>query len=87
MWSKKKARFQEVINKPIIHMFFKNFTNNHIEKPERVVVFSHGPLPRPAFLNAKTTDETFQQSRMQDTFKHTLRISEPALECNQYQMP
>ena len=53
----------------------------------------------PTFLNAGTTNETFQQSGKEDSFKHILRVQqvymkdqahsslEPQLEYNQDQMP
>ena len=45
----------------------------------------------PAFLNKVTTDETFQQSGKQDSFRHMLKSSasmyESSLEHNQDQTP
>ena len=41
---RKEPRFLEVICKPIIYKFFKNFTN-HRENANRVVVFGSRPLP------------------------------------------
>ena len=37
---KKKATFLQVINKPVIYKFFKDFAN-HRKKNNRVVIFSH----------------------------------------------
>ena len=64
-----------MINKSIINKFFKDFTN-HRTKTIRAVVFRHRPLP--TFLNTRntrTTDETFHQSRKQDSFRHILNNS------------
>ena len=43
-WKSEKSRITEVINKPIIYKFFKDFTN-HIKKTNRAVVFSSKPFP------------------------------------------
>ena len=59
-----------MINNPIIYKFFKDFTNNR-KKTYRVLVFSSRPFP--TFLNKGTTDETFQQSGKQDSFRNTLK--------------
>ena len=64
-----------MINNPIIYKFFKNFTN-HRKKTKRAVVFSCSTSP--TFLNTLntgTTDETFQQSGKQDSFRHILKSS------------
>ena len=59
-------------NNSIIYKFFKDFTN-HRKKTNRVVVFSSRPFPN--ILNTGTTDETFQQSGKQDSFRHLLKSS------------
>ena len=66
-----------MINNPIIYKFFKDFTN-HRKKTNRAVVFSCGLSP--TFLNTRTTNETFQQSGKQDSFRHTLKSSASMLE-------
>ena len=47
-----------------MYKFFKDFTN-YRKKTNRVVVFSFK-----TFLNTGTTNETFQQSGKQDSFRH-----------------
>ena len=69
---RKKATFLWVINIPIIHKFFKDFTN-HRKKTNRAVVFSSRPFPN--ILKYRTTNETFQQSGKQDSFRHILKSS------------
>ena len=66
---RKKATFLLVINNSIIYKFLKDFTN-HRKKTNKVVVFSCRP-----FLKIGTTDETFQKSGKQDSFRHLLKIS------------
>ena len=58
-----------MINNPIIYKFFKDFTN-HRKKTNRAVVLAVDISP--TFLNTGTTEETFQQSRKQDSFRHLL---------------
>ena len=76
-----------VINNPIIYKFLKDFTM-HRNKTGRVVVFNCRPFP--SFLNTENTNETFQQSGEQDSFRHLLKVQtptslEPPLEYNQDQ--
>ena len=59
-----------MINNSIIYNFFKDFTN-HRKKTNRVVVLAVDLSP--TFLNTGTTDETFQQSGKQDSFRHLLK--------------
>ena len=61
-----------MINNPIIYKFFKDFTN-HRRKTNRVV-FLAVELSS-TFLNTGTTNETFQQSGKQDSFRHILKSS------------
>ena len=63
-----------MINKPLIYkdLVFKDFTN-HRKKTNRVVVFSCRLSP--TFFNIGNTDDTFQQSGKQDTFRHILKSS------------
>ena len=70
--SEKKTTFLKDINKPIIYKFFKGFTN-HRKKTNREVVFSCRLFQ--TFLNTGSTDETFQQSGKQDSFRHILKSS------------
>ena len=53
---------------PIIYKFFNDFTN-HRKKTNRVVVFSCRPLPN-ILKYSRTTYESFQQSRKQDSLTH-----------------
>ena len=62
-----------VINKPIIYKFCKDFTN-HRKKTNRPVVFTCRPFP-PTYLNTGTTNQNFQQSGKQDSFRHLLKSS------------
>ena len=62
-----------MINNPIIYKFFKGFTN-HRKKINRAVAFNCRPFPS-TFLNKGTTNETFQQSGKQDSFRHILKKS------------
>ena len=62
-----------MISNPIIYKFFKDFTN-HKKKTNRAVVFSSIDLS-PTFLNTGTTNENFQQSGRQYSFRHTLKSS------------
>ena len=48
---------------------------NHRKKTNRAVVFSCRPTFSPTFLSTGTTNETFQQSEKQDSFRHTLKSS------------
>ena len=61
-----------MINNPIILKFFKDFTK-HRKKTNSTVVFSSRPFP--TFLNTRTTNETFQQSGKQGSFRHILKSS------------
>ena len=63
-----------MINNPIIYKFFKDFTN-HRKKTNRAVAFSCRPFPNILFLNTGITDETFQQSGKQDSFRYILESS------------
>ena len=56
----------------LFNKFFKNFTN-HRKKTNGPVVFSCRPFPK--ILKYRTTDETFQQSGKQDSFRHILKSS------------
>ena len=56
-----------MINNPTIYKFFKDFTN-HRKKSK--------------FLNTGTTNETFQQSGKQDSFRHILKSSASVYECS-----
>ena len=69
---RKKVTNLLMINNPNIYKFFKDF-NNHRKKTNRAVRFSCRPPP--TFLNTWTTDETFQQSGKEDSFRHTLKFS------------
>ena len=62
-----------MINNPIIHKFFKDFTN-HRKKTNRAIVFGSIGLSQ-TFLNTGITNETFQQSGKQDFFRHILKSS------------
>ena len=59
-----------MIKNPIIYKIFKDFTN-HRKKTNRAVVLVVDLSP--TFLNPGTTDDTFQQSGKQDTFRHILK--------------
>ena len=63
---RKQTAFLNVINKPIIHKFFKDFTN-HRKKTNRVVV-----LCCASFLNIPNCrdHQRVQQSGKQDSFRH-----------------
>ena len=61
-----------MINNPIIYKFFEDFTN-HRKKTNRVVVFSSRPFPNILKYRAGTTDDTFQQSGKQDSFRQLLK--------------
>ena len=61
-----------MINNPIIYKFFKDFTN-HRKKTNRVVVFSCRSFSN--ILNTGTTNETFQHSGIQDSFRKILKSS------------
>ena len=61
-----------MISNPIIYKFFKDFTN-HRKKTNRVVVLALDLSP--PFLNIGITNETFQQSGKQDSFRHILKSS------------
>ena len=65
----KKARFIWFINNPIIYKFFKDFTNHKKKTNCRRLQFLAVDLS-PTFLNTGTTNETFQQSGKQDSFRH-----------------
>ena len=61
-----------MISNPIIYKVFKDFTN-HRRKTNREITFSCRPyLNCLKVLNTGTTDETFQQSGKQDSFRHIL---------------
>ena len=64
-----------MINNPIIYKFFKDFTNYRKKTNKAVVFSSRHFLKFLTFLNTSTTNETFQQSRKQDSFKHILKSS------------
>ena len=92
---RKKAILLQMINNPINHKSFKDFTN-HRKKTNRVVVFSCRPFPD--ILNAGNTYETFQQSgkqtpsgiswRIREVFMKVQALSslEPPMEYNQDEM-
>ena len=61
-----------MINNSIIYKFFKDFCN-YIKKTNRVVVLILDFFP--TLLNTGTTDEIFQQSGKQDSFRHLLKNS------------
>ena len=61
-----------MFNNPIIYKPYKDFTN-HREKTNRIVVFSRRPFH--IFLNTGKTNENFQQSGKQDSFRHLLESS------------
>ena len=61
-----------MINNPIIYKFFKDFAN-HRKKNNRAEDLAVDLSP--TFLNTGTTDETFQQSGKQDSFRHILKSS------------
>ena len=56
---------------PDIYKFFKNLTN-HRMKTNRAVVFSCWHFPN---IHTGTTDETFQQTGKQDSYRHILKSS------------
>ena len=62
----KKTTFLEVIDKPIIYKFFKDFTNHRKKTILAVDLY-------PTLLNTRSTNETFQQSGKQDSFRHVLK--------------
>ena len=71
--SEMRPHFSTWLTSPsIIYKFFKNFTN-HCKKTNTVVDFFCWTLP--IILKPWTTDETFQQSGKQDSFRHTLMSS------------
>ena len=59
-----------MINNPIIYKFFKDFTNKREETNRTVVLAVH---LSPTFSNMGTSDETFQQSGKQDSFRPLLK--------------
>ena len=61
-----------MISKPVIYKFFKDFTN-HRKKTNRVLVFSYRLFPN--ILKKGTTDQTFQQSGKQESFRHLFKNS------------
>ena len=61
-----------MITNPIIYKFLKDFTN-HRKKTNRAVVLSCRPFP--TFLNAGTTNDTYQQSGKQKFFRDILKSS------------
>ena len=61
-----------MINTSIIYKFFKDFTN-YRRKTNRVIDLAVDLFL--TFLNTGTTDETFQQSEKQDSFRHLLKSS------------
>ena len=77
-----------MINNPIIYKLFNDFTN-HRKKTRRTFAVDLFPT----LLNTGSTDETFQQSGKQDSFRHILKLVcmkvqahsclEPPLEYNQ----
>ena len=67
-----KTTFIQVIKKPIIYKLFKDFSEKG-KNTNRVVVFSCTSFPN--ILNAGTTNDTFQQSGKQDSFRPILKSS------------
>ena len=59
-----------VINNPNTCKFFEDFINRR--ETNGAVIFSKRPLPN-ILKNTGTTDETFQQSGKQDSFRHILK--------------
>ena len=66
--TKLKITIFDVINKPIIYRFFKDFAT-HRKETNRVIVFSYRPLPN------GPTDNTVQQSGKHDSFRDKLKRS------------
>ena len=64
-----------VVNKPIIYRFFKDFSK-HRKKTNREVVLTVDLSA--AFLSTETTNETFQQSGKEDSFRHILKVERAA---------
>ena len=73
------VKFLEVVNKLIVVKFSKDFSICR-RKTNRIVVFNIGFSP--TFLNTGVTDETFQQSGKQDSFRRILKSS-----ANVYEIP
>ena len=61
-----------MINNPIIHKFFKDFTN-HRKKTNRVVVLAVDLSQK--FLNIGIHNDTFKQSGKQHSFRHIVKSS------------
>ena len=61
-----------MINNPIIYKFFENFTNRKKRPTGRYFLAVYLST---MFLNTRNNDETFQQSRKQDSFRHILQSS------------
>ena len=61
-----------MISNPVIYKFFKDF-NNHRKNTNMAAVFSSIHFSN--ILNKGTTDETFQKSGKQDSFRHFLKSS------------
>ena len=70
--SEKKVPFLQVINGLIIQKFFKDF-NNHkkILTGQQCLAVDLSQI----LLNTATTNETFQQSGKEDSFRHILKSS------------
>ena len=57
-----------------MYKFFKNFPNRR-KKTKRLLVFSYTVDLSPTFKKTQTTDETFQQSGKEDSFRNMLKSS------------
>ena len=73
---RKKVTFLEVIKESIIYKFSKDFTN---QRKEANILIDLRPLDTvdlfPTFLNKGSTDELFEQSGNQNSFRHILKSS------------
>ena len=58
-----------MINNPIIYKFFKDFSTERRLTGRQFLAVDLSPT----FLNTGTTEETFQQSRKQGSFRHLLK--------------
>ena len=74
--NQKKVTFLEVIKESIIYKFSKDFTN---QRKEANIPIDLRPLDTvdlfPTFLNKGSTDEFFEQSGNQNSFRHILKNS------------
>ena len=69
----RKKTFLQVINKAIIYKFLKKLVLTR-ERRQTMLQYLAAGLSL-TFLNRRTTNETFQQSGKEDSFRHILKSS------------